>query len=56
MQLCTLALDAEDERETRNLLMELRRLLHERIEDLRTGLAIVHGASSRNLGNGSSNQ
>jgi hypothetical protein len=54
MGLCNQALEADDEREVRRVLMELRFVLHQRIETLRDGLAVAYTAStilSKSFGN-----
>ena len=46
MQLCTQALDAEGEEQAREILLELRSLLHDRIQELRGSLALVHSKAT----------
>jgi hypothetical protein len=41
MDLCSRAVNAEDDKEVQQLVAELRELLHERIEQLRNSLAFT---------------
>ena len=45
IELCSLAVSAEDDEEVRQLAEELRQILHERIEELRSRLMFTSIAS-----------